>query len=62
MRSGTWGTKTPQFWALDEMVYHTEPSNMKGFHGVTGQPNEVTYTHGLFIISPKCTMEKGLLH
>ena len=42
-------SRAPQFWALDEMVYHTEPTNMKDFHAVMGQPNEGIYTHGIYI-------------
>lgn len=40
-------SKAPQFWALDEMVYHTEATNMKDMAAVTSSPAEGIYIHGL---------------
>jgi len=40
-------SKAPQFWALDEMVYRTEPTHSKDPSGINGQPNEGVYLHGL---------------
>lgn len=36
-------------WALDDVVYHTEVTNFKGFDEVKSPPAEGIYIHGLFL-------------
>jgi dynein heavy chain len=40
-------SKAPQFWALDEMVYHTEATHFKESSHVSSSPTEGIYLHGL---------------
>jgi len=53
--------KAPQFWALDEMVYHTEPSHMKEFHQVTSTPAEGVYLHAIFMDGGTFDIKAGML-
>jgi len=40
-------SKAPEYWALDEMVYHTEGTTYKDISNVPAPPNEGIYVHGL---------------
>jgi hypothetical protein len=54
-------SKAPQYWALDEMVYHTEPTQMKDSVQVTSTPNEGCFMHGLTMDGAAFDMKAGIV-
>jgi dynein heavy chain len=54
-------SKAPQFWALDEMVYHAEPTNTRDGSAMNSPPAEGCYLHMLVMDGGAFDIKAGIL-
>jgi len=54
-------SKAPQFWALDEMVYHSEPTSTKEGSAMNSTPAEGCYLHALVMDGGAFDVKAGVL-
>ena len=50
-----------KFWALDDMIYHSEVTNLKNFDAVMSAPDEGVYIHGLTMDGADWDLKAGLV-